>query len=121
MKPRGTKVSRSWVNHFKLQKSKQEIFDNGESHSISKNRPRKENSKTLWSSCKPYLTNKHPKGDSDILLIENNNILLGNCIVANIFNNYFQSFAKDLDLFEGPYDQNSQENTLTRVSFLIKL
>ena len=109
------------MNHFKLQKSNQEIFDNGESHSISKNRPRKENSKTLWSSCKPYLTNKHPKGDSDILLIENNNILLGNCIVANIFNNYFQSIAKDLDLFEGPYDQNPQENTLARVSFLIKL
>ena len=108
------------MNHFKLQKSKQEIFDSGESHSISKNRPRKENSKTLWSSCKPYFTNKHPKGDSDIL-IENNNILLGNCIVANIFNNYFQSIAKDLDLFEGPYDQNPQENTLARVSFLIKL
>ena len=39
-------------------------------------------------------SNKHAKGDVDILLIENNKILLDNCKVAKSFN--------ILDLFEWP-------------------
>ena len=38
------------------------------------------------STYKPYFSKKHAKGDADILLIENNNILLDNRKVANVFN-----------------------------------
>ena len=38
------------------------------------------------STYKLYFSKKHAKGDADILLIENNNILLDNRKVANVFN-----------------------------------
>ena len=38
----------------------------------------KNNSKSLWNKCKPCFFNKHSKGDSDILLIEKNELLLKN-------------------------------------------
>ena len=44
----------------KLNKNcKKEFFDNLET---------KNNSKSFWDKCKPYFSNKHSKGDSDILL-----------------------------------------------------
>ena len=54
----------------KLNKNcKKEFFDNLET---------KNNSKSFWDKCKPYFSNKHSKGDSDILLIEKNELLLKN-------------------------------------------
>ena len=53
----------------------------------------------FWSTYKPY---KHAKGDADILIIENKKILLDNRQVANVFNNYFQSITKNIDLLEWP-------------------
>ena len=44
----------------------------------------------------------HAKGDVDIILFKINKILLDNRKVINIFNNYFQSVTKNLDLFEWP-------------------
>ena len=46
----------------------------------------KNKSKPFWSTSKGYFSNKHAKGDADILLIENNKILLDNCKIANVFN-----------------------------------
>ena len=61
---------------LKLKKRcKKGFFDNLETENNS--RP---------SICKPYFSNKHAKGDADNLLIENNNILLDNRKVANVFN-----------------------------------
>ena len=57
----------------------------------------KNKSKSFWSICIPY---KHAKVDADILLIENNTILLNNRKVVSVFNNYFKSITKNLDLFE---------------------
>lgn len=42
----------------------------------------------------------HAKGDVDIILFKINKILLDNRKVVNIFNNYFQSVTKNLDLFD---------------------
>ena len=55
---------------------KKEFFDNLQT---------KNNSKPFWSTCKLCFSNKHAKGDVDILLIENNKILLDNCKVAKSF------------------------------------
>ena len=60
----------------------------------------KNNSKLFWSSCTSYLSNEHVKGDADIVLVGNNKILPDNRKVTNVFNNYFQSITKNLDLFE---------------------
>ena len=54
----------------KLNKNcKKEFFDNLEI---------KNNSKSLWDKCKPYFSNKHSIGDSGILLIEKDELLLKN-------------------------------------------
>ena len=50
------------------------------------NLEKRNKSKPFWSTSKPYFSNKHANGDADILLIENNNILLDNRKVANVFN-----------------------------------
>ena len=70
---------------------KKEFFDSLETNN---------HSNPFLSTCKPYFSNKHGKGDADILLIENNKILLNNRTIANAFNNYFQSVTKILDFFE---------------------
>ena len=76
----------------KLNKNcKKEFFDNLET---------KNNSKSFWDKCKPYFSNKHSKGDSDILLIEKDELLLKNKKVADVFNSYFQSITDSLDLFQ---------------------
>ena len=77
----------------KLNKNcKKEFFDNLEI---------KNNSKSFWNKCKPCFSNKHSKGDSDIMLIEKDELLIKkNKKVADIFNSYFQSITNSLDLFE---------------------
>ena len=53
---------------LKLKKrSKKGVFDKLET---------KNNSKPFWSTSKPNFSNKHAKGDADILLIENDKILM---------------------------------------------
>ena len=36
------------------------------------------NCKSFWVNCKPYLTNKHSKADTDIMLAENGELVLKN-------------------------------------------
>ena len=58
----------------------------------------KNNLKSFWHKCKPYFSNKHSKGDSYILSIEKDELLLKIKKVADVFNSYFQSFTHSLDL-----------------------
>ena len=48
-----------------------------------------ESSRPFCETCKPYFSNKHARGDSKIMLIENNKILLKNEQLAKEFNQYF--------------------------------
>ena len=57
------------------------------------------NSKSFWEKCIPYFSNKHAKGDSYIMLIEKDEILLKNKKIADVFNSYFDSITDSLDLF----------------------
>ena len=68
---------------------KNEFFDNLEI---------KSNSKSFWDKCKPNFSNKHSKGESDILLIEKDELLLKNKKVTDVCNSYSQSFTDSLDL-----------------------
>ena len=78
---------------------KKEFFDNLEF---------KNNSKSFMDKCKLYFSNKHSKGDFDILLIGKDQLLLKNKKVANVFNSYFQSITDSLDLFEWPLGSTDQ-------------
>ena len=92
------KKQRNFV--VKLNKNcKKDFFDNLDT---------KNNSQSFWDKCKPHFSNKHSKGDSDILLIEKGELLLKNKKVAGVFNSRFQSITNSLDLLEyllGPTDQ----------------
>ena len=68
------------------------------------------NSKLFWDKCKPYFSNKHAKGDSNIMLIEKDEILLKNEKIAGVLNSYFDSVTDSLDLFSWS-SQTGNENT----------
>ena len=57
------------------------------------------NSKPFCDKCKPYFSNKYTKGDFNIMLIENDEILLKNKKIADVLNSYFDSVTDSLDLF----------------------
>ena len=75
------------------------------------------NSKPFWDKCKPYFSNKHAKGDSNIMLIEKDEILLKNKKIADVFNSYFDSVTDSLDLFSWS-TQTDNENTNALVNIL---
>ena len=68
------------------------------------------NPKPFWDKCKPYFSNKHAKGDSNIMLIEKDEILLKNKKIADVFNSYFDSVTDSLDLFSWS-TQTDNKNT----------
>ena len=68
------------------------------------------NSKPFWDKCKPYFSNKQAKGDSNITLIEKDEILLKNKKIADVLNSYFDSVTDSLDLFSWS-TQTDNENT----------
>ena len=61
-----------------------------------------ESSRPFWETCKPYFSNKHARGGSKIMLIENDKMLLKNEEVAKEFNQYFGHITDSLDLYEYP-------------------
>ena len=48
-----------------------------------------ESSRPFWETCKLHFSNKHACGDSKIMLIENDKMLLKNEEIAEEFNQYF--------------------------------
>ena len=68
----------------------------------------KHNLKSFWDKCKPYFSNEHSKGNSNILVIEKDELLLKNKKVADVFNSHFQSITDSLDLFEQPLGSRDQ-------------
>ena len=64
-----------------------------------------ERSRPFWETCKPYFSNKHACGDSKIMLIENNKMLLKNEEVGKVFNQYFGHITDSLDLYEFPNEK----------------
>ena len=58
--------------------------------------------KPFWKECKPYLPNKLAVGDSKLMFIESDNIILDNESVSEEFNNLFSQIVDSLDLYEFP-------------------
>ena len=57
------------------------------------------NSRPFWHKFKPYFSNKHAKGYSNIMLIEKYEILQKKEKIADFLNSYFDSVTDSFDLF----------------------
>ena len=68
------------------------------------------NLNSFWDKCKPYFSNKHAKDDSNVILIEKDEILLKNKKIADVLNSYFDSVTDSLDLFSWS-TQTDNKNT----------
>ena len=66
------------------------------------------NSKRFWDKCKPYISNKHAKSESNIILIEKDQILIKNKKIADVLNSYFDSVTDSLELFSGSTQIDNQ-------------
>ena len=55
------------------------------------------NSKPFWDKGKLYFSNKHGKGDSTIMLIEEDETLLKNKKIADVLSSSFDSVTDSLD------------------------
>ena len=75
-------------------------------------------SKPFWNTCKPYFSNKHSKGDSKIMLIENDEVVVDNKCIANIFNSYFESITDALGLFKWPI--KVKEENCNSIEMIVK-
>ena len=62
----------------------------------------KKDTKLFWDKCKPYFSNKHSRGDNNIILKEKGEILLQNDAIANTFSNFFDSIVKFFNLLKWP-------------------
>ena len=57
--------------------------------------------KLFWVNAEPYfLSNKHSKADTNIMLSKNGELIMKNQDIANTFSNYFGSIVENLDLFQ---------------------
>ena len=63
-----------------------------------------------FDNCKPYFSNKHAKGDSNIMLIEKGEMLLKNKKIADVLNSYFDSVTDSPGLFSW-FTQTNNKNT----------
>ena len=83
-----------------------EYFENLETSKISE---------PFWNKCKPYFSNKHAHGESEIILTEKENVILTsnevvenkklivkNDEIAKIFNKHFTETVDKLNIFEWP-------------------
>ena len=74
-------------------------------------------SKHFWNTCKPYFSNKHAHGDSKIMLIENDKILLNNEKIATEFNTYFGKVVDSLDLYEFQSETSASIDQIDRIVY----
>ena len=87
------------------------------------------NLKSFWDKCRPYFSNKHPHGDSKIILIEKEEIttntnetvenetsLVNNDEIAKTLNKHFSETVEKLNTFEWPSNnEDLTEETLTKI------
>ena len=78
-----------------------------------------EDSKPFWKQCKPYFSNKHAVGDSKIMLIETDKMILDNGSVSEKFNNCFTQIVNSLDCMN--FLRNRVEHMLTRLATLCQI
>ena len=69
--------------------------------------------------CKPYFSNKHSRGETNIMLLKKGEILLKNDVIANTFSNFL---TQQQDLFKWPnisWDSTILSSALDRIDRVI--
>ena len=82
----------------------------------------KKDAKPFWDKCKPYSSNKHTRGDTNIMLKEKGEILLKNDVIDNTLSNFFDSLVKSINLFKWPdisWDSTTLSSVLDRIDRII--
>ena len=59
----------------------------------------KKGAKPFWNVCKPYFSNKNSRGDTNIMLIEKDELILSEMKIATTFSNFFSQIGTSLKLF----------------------
>ena len=54
----------------------------------------------FWKTYKPYFSNKRSRVDTNIILIEKNELILNNRKIATTFSDYFAEILPSLNLFK---------------------
>ena len=57
-------------------------------------------SKPFWNASKPHFTNKHSRGDTSIMLVEKEELILSGKKIYSTFNTYFGNIVQSLNLFQ---------------------
>ena len=80
----------------------------------------KKDTKPFWDKCKSYFSNKHSRGDTNIILKGKGEILLKNDVIAHTFSNFFDSVVKSINLFKYPdisWDSTILSSVLDRIDY----
>ena len=80
------------------------------------------NTKPYWEKCKTYFSNKHSRGDTNIMLKKKGETLLKNDVTANTFSNFFDLIVKSVNLFKWPdisWDSTNPSSVLDRIDRII--
>ena len=84
-----------------LRKTKKEYFENINVKDTN-------NNKKFWKKIKPFFSNKG-LNTNKLMIIEKNNLISEESIVANTMNQYFTSITKELNLKKSPQLKNLED------------
>ena len=84
-----------------LRKTKKEYFENINVKDINDN-------KKFWKTIKPFFSNKG-LNTNKLMLIENNNLISEESVLANTMNQYFTNITKQLNIKKSPQLKNLED------------
>ena len=90
------------ITAYKKQQNYVVALNQKSKHNYFKNLDVRQRVKSFWKTCKSYFSNKHSRGDTSIILIEKNELILNNRKIATTFNDYFPEIIPSLNLFKWP-------------------
>ena len=82
----------------------------------------KKDTKPFCYKCKPCFSNKHSRGDTNIMSKENGEIHQENDVIVTTFSNFFDSIAKSINLFKWPdisWDSTILSSVFDRIDRII--
>ena len=93
-----------------LRKTEKEYFENVHVKDINDN-------KKLWKTIKPFFSNKGLKTNK-LMIIEKNNLISEEFVLANTINQYFNSITKQLNLKKSPQLKHLEDSLITTTTIL---
>ena len=84
-----------------FKKNKKEYFENINVKDINDN-------KKFWKTIKPFFSNKG-LNTNKLMLIENNNLISEESVLANTMNQYFTNITKQLNIKKSPQLKNLED------------